>query len=97
MNIQLTLRILGALLLFLSAALLFPIPFALYFYDGAATTFLWSAGITFLSGLILFQLCRSYRDLSVIATAVEPTREDRLRKALEGHVASEGPEAPATS
>ena len=65
MNIQLTLRILGALLLFLSAALLFPIPFALYFNDGAAIAFLWSAGITCIVGLTLFQLCRSERDLSV--------------------------------
>ncbi len=65
MNIQLTLRILGALLLFLAAALLFPIPFALYFNDGAAASFLWSAGITFLTGLVLFRLCRSDRDLSV--------------------------------
>ena len=65
MNIQLTLRILGALLLFLAAALLFPIPFALYFHDGAATAFLWSAGISFLVGLTLFRLCRSERDLSI--------------------------------
>ncbi len=65
MNIQLTLRILGALLLFLAAALLFPIPFALYYNDGAAAAFLWSAAVSFLAGLILFRLCRSDRDLSV--------------------------------
>ena len=65
MNIQLTLRILGALLLFLAAALLFPIPFALYFNDGAAPAFLWSAIVSFLAGLILFRLYRSDRDLSV--------------------------------
>ena len=64
MNIQLTLRILGALLLFLAAALLTPIPFALYFDDGGTIPLLWSAGITFACGLILFLLCRSDRDLS---------------------------------
>lgn len=33
----------------------------------------------------------------ILQTSLDHTREDRLRKALEGHVASEGPEAPATS
>ncbi|PLY00337.1 MAG: potassium transporter [Desulfuromonas sp.] len=65
MNIQLTLRILGALLLFLAAALLFPIPFSLYYADGAALAFIWSSSISFLVGLILFRLCQSDRELSV--------------------------------
>jgi uncharacterized membrane protein len=33
----------------------------------------------------------------ILQTSMDHTREDRLRKALEGHVASEAPEAPATS
>lgn len=33
----------------------------------------------------------------VLQTSLDHTREDRLRQALEGHVASEAPEAPATS
>jgi uncharacterized membrane protein len=33
----------------------------------------------------------------ILQTSLDHTREDRLRKALEGHVASEAPEAPATS
>jgi len=65
MNIQLNLRILGALLLFLAAALLFPIPFSLYYADGAALAFIWSSSISFLVGLILFRLCQSDRELSV--------------------------------
>lgn len=65
MNILLTLRILGALLLFLSAALLLPIPFALYFDDAAYGAFLLSAVVTFVAGLALFKGCRSQRDLSL--------------------------------
>ncbi len=45
MNIVLTLRILGALLLFLAAALLVPLPFSLYFSDGAAGAFLLAAAV----------------------------------------------------
>jgi trk system potassium uptake protein TrkH len=65
MNILLTLRILGALLLFLSAALLLPIPFALYYDDGASQAFLLSAVVTLVAGLSLFKGCRSQRDLSL--------------------------------
>ena len=65
MNILLTLRILGALLLFLSAALLLPIPFSLYYGDGAAYAFLLSAVVTFGVGIALFKGCRSQRDLSL--------------------------------
>ena len=54
-----------ALLLFLAATLLFPIPFALFYADGAATAFLFSSAISFLVGLVLFRLCRSERELSV--------------------------------
>lgn len=65
MNILLTLRILGALLLFLSAALLLPIPFSLFYADGASYAFLLSAIVTFVVGLALFKGCRSQRDLSL--------------------------------
>ena len=33
----------------------------------------------------------------ILQTSLDHTREDRLREALEGHVANEAPEAPATS
>jgi len=65
MNIQLTLRILGALLLFLSVALLLPVPFALYYNDGAYPSFLLSALVTFAAGFALFMGCRSERELSL--------------------------------
>ncbi|WP_027713920.1 TrkH family potassium uptake protein [Desulfuromonas sp. TF] len=65
MNMVLTLRILGAMLLFLAAALLVPIPFSLYFRDGAAGAFLLSASITLIAGLALFASCKSRKDLSV--------------------------------
>ena len=61
----LTLRILGAMLLFLAAALLVPIPFSLYFHDGAAWAFLLAASITLIAGLALFASCKSRKDLSV--------------------------------
>jgi trk system potassium uptake protein TrkH len=65
MNMVLTLRILGAMLLFLAAALLVPIPFSIYFSDGAAGAFLLSASITLIAGLALFASCKSRKDLSV--------------------------------
>ncbi|AMV73530.1 TrkH family potassium uptake protein [Desulfuromonas carbonis] len=65
MNILLTLRILGALLLFLAAALLVPIPFGLFFADGAAGAFLLSAAIAGAVGALLLKFCRSDRELSV--------------------------------
>ena len=65
MNLLLTLRILGALLLFLAAALLIPIPFGLYFADGAAGAFLLSAIISGTAGALLLKTCRSDRELSV--------------------------------
>jgi len=65
MNILLTLRILGALLLFLSAALLLPIPFSLWYNDGALPALLLSSGISLLTGLLLFRFCRTHRELSL--------------------------------
>lgn len=65
MNIILSLRILGVMLLFLAAALLIPIPFSLYFDDGSALPLLLSAVVTFATGLMLFLCCKSDRELSV--------------------------------
>lgn len=65
MNILLTLRILGALLLFLAAALLVPVPFSLYFADGAARAFILSAIVSTAAGLALFKGCKSRKELSV--------------------------------
>jgi len=65
MNVLLTLRILGALLLFLSAALLMPLPFSLYYGDGAAASFIAAAAVSCAAGLTLFLKCRSRRELSV--------------------------------
>jgi Trk-type K+ transport system membrane component len=53
MNCFLVLRILGALSLFLSATLLTPIPFSLFYQDGAAWAFLEASAICFGFGLLL--------------------------------------------
>jgi trk system potassium uptake protein TrkH len=65
MNITLTLRILGALLLFLAIALLFPVPFSWFYGDGAASAFILSSVISAACGGLLFKLFRSETDLSV--------------------------------
>ncbi|MBE0596820.1 MAG: TrkH family potassium uptake protein [Desulfuromonadales bacterium] len=65
MNATLVLRILGALLLFLTAALLLPIPFSLYFADGAWWIFLLAAGVTGAAGALLLHSCKSAKELSV--------------------------------
>ena len=65
MNLLLTLRILGALLLFLGGTLFIPLPFSLYYQDGAWSAFVYSALICFAVGGVLFRFCRSSYDLSV--------------------------------
>ncbi len=65
MNLILTLRILGALLLYLAGTLLIPIPFSLYYQDGVATSFLLSALTTAGCGGLLFYYCRSRKELSL--------------------------------
>ncbi len=65
MNIPLTLHILGALLLFLSGALLLPLPFAFYYHDGAATHFILSSLMSLVSGLILYKGFESDKELSI--------------------------------
>lgn len=65
MNLTLTLRILGALLICLSGTLLLPLPFSLYYGDGVWSAFLYSALICLLVGGILFKSCNSRKDMSV--------------------------------
>jgi trk system potassium uptake protein len=65
MNALLTLRVLGALLLFLAAALLLPIPFSLFYRDGALWSFVASAAICLALGLGLFRGCKSQKELSL--------------------------------
>ena len=65
MNITLTLRILGALLLFLAIALLFPVPFSWIYSDGASGAFILAAIISAGCGGILFSKFNSEKDLSV--------------------------------
>jgi trk system potassium uptake protein TrkH len=65
MNITLTLRILGALLLFLAIALLFPVPFSWFYGDGASGAFILSALISAACGGLLFKSFESDSDLSV--------------------------------
>lgn len=65
MNLILTLRILGALLLYLAATLLTALPFSLYYADGAATSFLLAALTTASCGGVLFHFCRSRKELSL--------------------------------
>jgi len=61
MNIPLVLHILGALLVFLAGALLFPAGFALWYRDGALLPLLESAAISLLIGLALTFATRGSR------------------------------------
>ncbi len=65
MNAVLVLRILGILLLFLAAALLAPIPFALYYNDGAWWSFALSALICAAVGGGLFKKFESKKEFGV--------------------------------
>ena len=65
MNLLLTLRILGALLLFLAATLLVPLPFSFVYADGAWTAFVLSSLACLAGGSLLFFLCKSKKELSV--------------------------------
>ncbi len=65
MNLILTLRILGSLLLFLGAALFTPLPFSFYYGDGVWSTFILSAVICFVVGGLLFRFCNSPKELTV--------------------------------
>ncbi len=65
MNLILTLRILGALLLFLGASLFVPLPVSFYYGDGVWSAFVLSAIVCFISGGLLFRFCRSPKELTV--------------------------------
>jgi trk system potassium uptake protein TrkH len=65
MNGRLTLRILGALLLFLAAAFLVPVPFSFYYADGAGNAFVLAAVVTLVTGTVLFKGFKSQKELSV--------------------------------
>lgn len=65
MNLILTLRILGSLLLFLGAALFVPLPFSFYYGDGVWSAFILSAVICFVVGGLLFSFCKSPKELTV--------------------------------
>ena len=65
MDIALTLHILGALLLFLAAALLMPVPCAFIFHDGTAGAFVLAALVSAAVGGALFGVFRTGRDLTV--------------------------------
>lgn len=65
MNIPLTLHILGALLIFLSGALLLPLPFAFYYQDGAASHFILSSLMSLITGMTLYKGFESEKELSI--------------------------------
>ena len=65
MNLILTLRILGSLLLFLGAALFAPLPFSFYYGDGVWAAYILSAVICFVVGGLLFSFCKSPKELTV--------------------------------
>ncbi|PLX89921.1 MAG: potassium transporter, partial [Desulfuromonas sp.] len=65
MNIILTLRILGAMLLCLACCLLLPIPCSLYHGDGAVPALFLSSLVSAACGGVLYHFCRSRRDLAL--------------------------------
>ncbi|MEE4254659.1 MAG: TrkH family potassium uptake protein [Desulfuromusa sp.] len=65
MNLVLTLRILGALLLFLGGSLFAPLPFSWYYGDGVWSAFIIAAVICFTVGGLLFRFCKSPKELTV--------------------------------
>ncbi len=68
MNIRIVLKILGGLLICLAVAMLMPIPFAIYYNDPGLWPCLYSAGISFIVGVLLILIFSSKAnaiDLSV--------------------------------
>ena len=63
MHIYLVIHILGFLLMFLSAAMLLPIPFSLYYGEGDYVFFIISALITFAVGFAAFKFTRFDREV----------------------------------
>ncbi len=64
MDIKATFKVLGGLLLFLGAMLLTPIPFSIYYRDGALLSFLFSSLLALAAGAPLFFLIRVPTNLS---------------------------------
>ncbi len=65
MNLILTFRLLGGLLLFLAGALLLPLPFSYYYADGAWPAFVFAALVCGGVGAALFFTCRSTKEMSL--------------------------------
>jgi trk system potassium uptake protein TrkH len=65
MHIKIVVHVLGLLLIFLSAVMLLPIPFSLYYGDEVHLYFIISALITFLVGFTAFRSTRLDRDVRV--------------------------------
>ncbi len=63
MRIRIVLRVVGALLIFLSAAMLLPIPFSIYYGGSDTLSFLISAIITLLFGWLSFVKTKKSEDL----------------------------------
>jgi len=62
MHISSVIHVLGLLLMFLAGSMLLPIPFSLYYGDSDSIALLQGAGLTFLSGIILFFVTK-FREL----------------------------------
>jgi trk system potassium uptake protein TrkH len=65
MHIKIVVHVLGLLLIFVSAVMLLPIPFSLYYGDGVHIHFVISSLITFLVGFTAFRSTRLDRDVRV--------------------------------
>lgn len=63
MHIRLVIHVLGLLLIFLSATMLLPIPFSLYYGEGDHLFFLMSAFITFVTGFAAYKFTRFDREV----------------------------------
>jgi len=61
MNVALVLHILGALLIFLAGALLFPVGFSVWYHDGALAALLEACMVSLLMGLFLIYITRGSR------------------------------------
>ena len=76
MNLTLTLRILGALLLCLAGTLLLPLPFSFYYGDGAWSAFIFSALTCLVIGGLLFHFCQDFHTAHFWATSDGATGEN---------------------
>ncbi|MGD8776937.1 MAG: potassium transporter TrkG, partial [Syntrophobacterales bacterium] len=65
MNLRLTLRIQGGLLLFLAGMLLVPLPFSFWYRDGAWPWFVLTASLSAVIGLLLLRIFPTREELTV--------------------------------